>query len=461
MIGNVIVGLTMITMFTSAGLGYLVLTRMKSTKREYFVLTIFCVVLYEMGYIFEMTAYTSDGGMIATKIMYAGSNLIAPFFLMFVQKYCEIPLKRYINIIIFATAIATITLVWTSDLHTWYYSHYWYDNISPVNHLGIEPAFFYPFGVLHPVFCIVISMFILIKKMRRVEKEKRFAYKYLMFGALAPIIPHTLYFLNLNLFGANYAPIFLGLSIIVLYWGVFKHDLLENEETIRSQNWLKEMISHLSHDMKTPLSVLSLNLESLSGLAETQSDPTYARHVRLAYQKNLDLQRLLQNLFEANRIESGRYEYPVKQESLLRLLTQVKERYDDYLEDKGIAFDITVGSDTEFSIDPQRIWSVFDNIIYNAARYTPSGGAITVEAESTPDTVVITVTDTGCGVAPEHLPRIFERFFKVSQARDANSGDSGLGLYIVKNIMEGCGGNAEAVCETGKGLSVVLTFKKF
>ncbi|MCL2604056.1 MAG: ATP-binding protein [Defluviitaleaceae bacterium] len=452
MIGNVIVGLTIVTMFTSAGLGYLALTRMKSTKREYFVLTIFSVVLYEMGYIFEMTAYTSDGGLVATKIMYAGSNLIAPFFLMFVQKYCEIHLKRYVNIFIFVTAFATIALVWTSDLHTWYYGHYWYDDISPVNHLGIEPAFFYPFGVLHPVFCIVISMVILIKKMYGVEKPKRFAYRYLIFGALAPVIPHTLYFLNLNLFGANYAPIFLGVSIIVLYWGVFKHDLLENEETIRSQNWLKEMISHLSHDMKTPLSVLSVNLESLSGLAETQSDPAYARHVRLAYQKNLDLQRLLQNLFEANRIETGRYVYAVKRESLLRLLAQIKERYEDYLEDKGIFFDITVGGDAELSIDSQRTWSVFDNIIYNAARYTGQGGSVTITAEAAPEAVTITVTDTGCGVTPEHLPRIFERFYKVSQARDATSGDSGLGLYIVKNIMEGCGGSVTAFCKTGEGL---------
>ncbi|MCL2253440.1 MAG: sensor histidine kinase [Lachnospiraceae bacterium] len=234
----------------------------------------------------------------------------------------------------------------------------------------------------------------------------------------------------------------------------------ERTKTLQAtHNAMKELIGNMSHDLKTPLSVMSVNLESLSSLAETKSDSKYQQHVRVAYQKNLDLQRLIQNLFEISRIETNRNIYSVKSESLLRLLARVKERYDDFLEDKDIAFEVTSGEDTGINIDPNKIWSVFDNIIYNSVRYTESGGIITIVAETFNDLVNVTITDTGCGIAEEHLPRIFERFYKVSAARNEKDGDSGLGLFIVRSIMEGCGGSVTAASEVGKGTAVVLTFK--
>jgi two-component system phosphate regulon sensor histidine kinase PhoR len=79
-------------------------------------------------------------------------------------------------------------------------------------------------------------------------------------------------------------------------------------------------------------------------------------------------------------------------------------------------------------------------------------------AHNTESSATVTVTDTGCGIDPKHLPRIFERFYKGSQERSANDGESGLGLYIVKCIMEGCCGSVRAESEVGKGTSVILTF---
>jgi signal transduction histidine kinase len=226
---------------------------------------------------------------------------------------------------------------------------------------------------------------------------------------------------------------------------------------------MKELVQSISHDLKTPLAVMSVNLESLSGLAATQSDAGYQRHVRAAYQKNLDLQRLIQNLFEVSRIETNRNLYSPKWTPLLPLLAGAKQKYDDYLEDYGLTLEIGDPGDIEISTDSQKIWSVFDNIIYNAVRHTSSGG-ITITARKDGESATITITDTGCGIAPEHLPHVFERFYKGSQARNANEGESGLGLYIVKSVMEGCGGSVAIESEPagdgrpGKGTSVILTF---
>ncbi|MCL2219870.1 MAG: HAMP domain-containing histidine kinase, partial [Chitinispirillia bacterium] len=236
------------------------------------------------------------------------------------------------------------------------------------------------------------------------------------------------------------------------------HDLLENEETIRSQIWFKDMVANISHDLKTPLTVLSASLQTLSKHTETRGSPEYQRGVRIAYQKTMDLQRLTQNLFEASRIETGRNFYAPKQESLHRLLAQVESKYNAYLDDNGITLDIVAGNDAGISIDPMKIWSVFDNIIYNAARYTGPGGAISITATTDAGSATVTITDTGCGIAEECLPRIFERFYKVSRGRGAKDGDGGLGLYIVKSIMDGCGGKVRAESTLGKGTSIILTF---
>jgi len=231
-----------------------------------------------------------------------------------------------------------------------------------------------------------------------------------------------------------------------------------NEAMLATNIAMKELVSNISHDLKTPLAVMSVNLETLSALAVTQSDADYQRHVRTAYQKNRDLQRLIQNLFEVSRIEASRNLYSPEWESMHRLLAQAAEKYDTFLEDHNLLLDITVEDDMEISLDPQKIWSVFDNIIYNAVCYTERGGSITITAHNMESAATITIHDTGCGIAPEHLPHIFERFYRGSQARSTKEGESGLGLYIVKNIMEGCGGTVEIQSEPDKGTAVILTF---
>jgi len=230
-------------------------------------------------------------------------------------------------------------------------------------------------------------------------------------------------------------------------------------DTERAKADLADFIASITSDIKTPLSVLSVNLEMLNKLILQQDDADYKRHVRVAYQKCDDLQRLIQNMLEANHIEMGRSVYNIESVSMLYLLAGAKQRYGDYMEEKNISFEITApDDDIKIAADPQRIWSVFDNLLYNAAKYTGSGGTITINgAIDFEGKNIITITDTGCGIPPERMPHIFERSYKASCAEGGNS-NSGLGLYIVKNIMEGCGGSIEVNSRPDKGTKISLAF---
>lgn len=222
---------------------------------------------------------------------------------------------------------------------------------------------------------------------------------------------------------------------------------------------MRELVSNISHDLKTPLTVMSVNLQNLSKRIQATGDAENLRHVDVAYNKCRDLQRLIQNMFEASSMETGQSLYERKRASLRELLIQAREKYGGFLEGEGLFLNIDYNEDAEIMVDPQRVWSVFDNIIYNAVRYTEKGGDITITAEAGESTVNIAVMDTGCGIAAEHLPRIFERFYKASPGR--GGGDSGLGLYIVKSVMEGIGGSVRAQSEPGKGTSIILTFRRW
>jgi len=234
----------------------------------------------------------------------------------------------------------------------------------------------------------------------------------------------------------------------------------ERTRKLRSTNEaMKELTVNISHDLKTPLTTVILNLEKLTKLEREPSEEEYRRCIGVAYDKSLDLRRITQNLFEVSRIESGQSLYKPEWISLRVLFPKAQEKYASFIESRGLSFeimDVAAGNESvEIYADPERIWSVFDNVIYNAARHTKTGG-VTVSAEVREENLDIIISDTGEGIANQHLPRIFERFYKVSMAR--GGGDSGVGLYIVRSIMEGCGGSAAARSEAGKGTSVILTF---
>ena len=456
MIKDIMVAITTVAMLTSASMVYLTLTRLKSEKREYFILMIICVFIFELAYIFEMTASTTDGAFIATKLMYIGTQLLGPMYFFFIQKYCEKEVPKIVNLLLFATSLVFILLVWTSDCHTLYYTSYWYDDTGVVPRLAIAPGPLYLFGVLHPISCVILSAVVIIKKIHNPGKIKRKRLYILIYGALTPIVSAVLYFFNFDFYAAVYVPLSLMLAILVSYYSLLKYDLLENEETVRSQTWLKEMIGNVSHDLKTPLTVLGQYLELLNDSNIALSDIERAEYIHVAHRKNLNIQRLIRNLFEATRIESGQVAYKMEWWAISNLMTELEDRYEKYLREQGLTFVIENYQDRLVKMDVDKIWSIFDNIIYNAARHAP-GGTITVSSEYDGNICIISIADTGEGIAEEHLPKIFDRFYKVSKSR--TEGDSGIGLYIAKVVTEGMGGTITVRSRVGEGTVFSITLE--
>ena len=112
--------------------------------------------------------------------------------------------------------------------------------------------------------------------------------------------------------------------------------------------------------------------------------------------------------------------------------------------------------DSVIRVQKKKLFLVFENLFYNALRFTPAGGSIIIRSEHTPEQITISIADTGCGISPEDLPHIFERFY-VGQS-DPDSEGSGLGLYIVQTILKELGAEITASSEPGSGSRFVITF---
>src|SRR5205809_5893086 len=133
----------------------------------------------------------------------------------------------------------------------------------------------------------------------------------------------------------------------------------------------------------------------------------------------------------------------------------------DRARDRRIDFTVTVappGDGARLAADPEALRQVLTNLFDNALRYTPAGGRITVSLDPAPGGVTVSVADTGSGIAPEHLPRIFERFYRADPGRSREQGGTGLGLAIVKHLVEAHGGRVEAHSMLGRGTTIRMFF---
>lgn len=230
---------------------------------------------------------------------------------------------------------------------------------------------------------------------------------------------------------------------------------LANRQLAASQAALREMISNISHDLKTPLTVLNNYLELLGDESIAASDQERSEYLGIAYHKNLDLQRLIHNLFEVTRMEGGTAVYRREAVPAGRLIQDAERKYADLIRDNGIKFLTAADQPLDLIIDGDKIWSILDNLVYNAIRHTPNGGKIMLSVKRRGDRAELRVEDTGEGIAPEHLAHVFDRFYKVSPERGEKDGSSGLGLYIVKTVTEAMGGTVSV--ESTPGLGTTFT----
>ena len=473
---TIAIGVHIFVMAILAVTGYMTLTRLESKKRNFIVLFTFGCCILTLGIILQLMAITVEEAIIGMKVSYLGGALAIPSFFVSIQHYCQKTLPKWVNYLNVASNFFVMLIIWIPGWRPILYSsiHLYSEGLANgIYAWGVTRGVLYPYVRMNLPIVLVISLLLLIMKARCSNATQRKNILVLISIIVVCIIPNIVivFFPVLFTFNLLISMLSVATSCVLLYFLIFRFDMRENEEAVRLQNTITDMIANISHDLKTPLTVLSVSLDKLRKVSA--DNPTKYQYAQVAYNKNLDLQRLIQNLIEVTRIESAQNLYNLELVSLNDILSDIQKKYSDHLENIGLSFDVgSDGGNALILTDISKIWSVFDNIIYNSIRHTQTGG-ITITARTKKktkstrfagreaaedDTVTITITDTGCGIAPEHLPRIFERFYKVEPNSGSQSGESGLGLYIVKSIMEGSRGKVEMISKPGVGASVILTF---
>ncbi|MGH2597390.1 MAG: sensor histidine kinase [Actinomycetota bacterium] len=223
---------------------------------------------------------------------------------------------------------------------------------------------------------------------------------------------------------------------------------LENLEQSR-----RDLVANVSHELKTPIAAIRAHLENLLDGVE-QPEPR-TMQVMLAQTERLG--RLIEQLLELSRLESG--ELPLQREEipLASIVTQVLSEIEMARSDRGVAVESELPNDLpSVDADRERVHQVLFNLVDNAVRFTPAGGAVTVSAHRHNGSVEVKVADTGVGIPPEHLPRLFERFYRADPARSRGDGGTGIGLAIARSVVEAHGGHIRAESELGRGS--VFTF---
>jgi len=223
-------------------------------------------------------------------------------------------------------------------------------------------------------------------------------------------------------------------------------------ETRRLERIRSDFFSNVSHELRTPLTAIQGFLETL--LDGPLDDPAGTRYfLEIVNDEAQRLSRLIDGVFTLSDIENRRRAFKREEVSLGPLVAKVEEMFFTPAADRGVELRTEVAQDMPAAWgDADLITQVLINLVDNAVKYTTGGGRVTVSACPEEDRqVVLRVTDTGVGIASSDLPRIFERFYRVDRARSREQGGSGLGLSIVKHILEILGGRIEVASRPGQG----------
>lgn len=211
----------------------------------------------------------------------------------------------------------------------------------------------------------------------------------------------------------------------------------------------RRLLADVSHELRTPLSVVQGNLEALVDGVH----PADEAHLVAILDETKVLSRLVEDLRTLSLAESGALTLHREAIDVGALVRETVDSFASQAEPAGVSLEAQVSSGLpQVDADPVRAREILSNLIANALRYTPSGGRVTVTAQPADAAVAIDVRDTGQGIAPERIGRIFDRFYKSSESRGA-----GLGLAIAKQLVETHGGEISATSVLGKGTDIRFT----
>ena len=235
------------------------------------------------------------------------------------------------------------------------------------------------------------------------------------------------------------------------------------EEKILMDKENKELISNISHDLKTPITAVKGYVEGImDGVADTPEKMD--RYIRTIYNKANEMDRLINELTFYSKIDTNRIPYTFSKLNVEDYFSDCAEELGLEMETKGIelVYANYVEKDVQVIADGEQIRRVIHNIVSNAIKYMEKPkGIIQLRVKDVGDFIQVEIEDNGKGIAAKDLPYIFDRFYRTDVSRNSSKGGSGIGLSIVKKIMEDHGGKVWATSRLGIGTIMYFVLRKY
>jgi two-component system phosphate regulon sensor histidine kinase PhoR len=248
------------------------------------------------------------------------------------------------------------------------------------------------------------------------------------------------------------------LSIKLIPYGGDKRLLISRDITQfeRIEAMRRDFVANVSHELRTPLTVVSGFVENLEDMPDLNQDSA-RRALHLMAEQTRRMDNLVADLLTLSRLEN---EQSQLREEIVDMSALIDEIYRDgqLLSSDKHTLRLEMQSKANLLGNRDELHSAFSNLLGNAIRYTPEGGDILLSWAEQDDQLVFSVKDSGIGIAPEHLPRLTERFYRVDRSRSRETGGTGLGLAIVKHIAMRHQAKFEITSEEGKGSTFSLLF---
>ncbi|MBK1813513.1 PAS domain S-box protein [Clostridium sp. YIM B02505] len=226
------------------------------------------------------------------------------------------------------------------------------------------------------------------------------------------------------------------------------------ERAIEDDKLKTEFFSNMSHELRTPLNILLSSLQLISMYTDTNENsnlPAVRKYTGIMKQNCYRLLRLINNLLDITKIDSGFYKLNMHNQDIVKVVEDITLSVAEYVKEKGI--EIIFDTDIEEKIlafDADKIERVILNLLSNAVKFTKSSGKIEVSIKELVDAIYITVRDTGSGIPKDKLNNIFDRFIQVDKSLSKRSEGTGIGLSLVKSLVDMHGGNISVESEYGQ-----------
>ncbi|MBW3567528.1 MAG: phosphate regulon sensor histidine kinase PhoR [Proteobacteria bacterium] len=247
------------------------------------------------------------------------------------------------------------------------------------------------------------------------------------------------------------------LSLQIVSYGDGEHLLLVRDTTrlFRLEQMRREFVANASHELRSPLTVIAGYLEAMND--DVQVREHWQAPVSEMRRQTERMSGIVADLLELSRLETAEPNVVGEEIDVRGVLARVREAALAIGEGPG-DIELDFRSDARLRGVEREIYSAFSNLVFNAMRYTPPGGSVTVTWEIAGRNGVMSVSDTGIGIPAEHIPRLTERFYRVDAGRVRSKGGTGLGLAIVKHVLQRHGARLEVSSTPGRGSTFACVF---